>query len=155
METQHRVEIEADVPLALEAVADAAEMWGGDWERQGEGGRLTIPVSAGVRHGHVSGQISTRPQGRVSEVVLHVESVHYQLHWPSLAVLLFGAVGGLLIVVAPFFPPLFPLVPAGVILSLAAWFLVVARMKSRGSPEFLAFVGELVAAEQGPSSGNE
>lgn len=155
METQNRVEIEADASQVLAAVEEASELWGGEWERVGQGGRLTIPVAAGIRHGLISGQVSTHPRGRLSEIAFHIESVHYHLHRPSLVVLLIGAAGGMLIVVAPFFPPLFPLVPAGIVVSLAAWFLVTSRAKSRGSSEFLALVGKLAEAEPEPGSGSD
>lgn len=147
---EHRVELEGTPSRALEAVEEATELWGGDWQQSGTGGRLILPVSAGIRHGHVVGQVSTQRRGEASEIALQIERTHYELHWPSLVVLLIGAAGGILIVVAPFFPPLFPLVPAGILVSLAAWFLVVSRVRTRGSIEFLELVSELVAGVPPP-----
>ena len=79
-------------------------------------------------------------------MALATESSRYRLHFASFFVLLMGALGGLFLVVVPFFPALMPLIPAGILLSLAAWFLVVARVRTRGSVEFLELVRELVEA---------
>jgi hypothetical protein len=53
-----------------------------------------------------------------------------------------------LVVFAGFHPPLFELVPAGTFMSLAAWFLVVSKLKTRGSKEFFALVEELASPEE-------
>ncbi len=47
----------------------------------------------------------------------------------------------------PFFPDLFQLLPFAVVLSLAAWFLVVSRLRSSGPEEFLGDLADSLAAE--------
>jgi hypothetical protein len=145
---EHRVELEVTPAEALEAVEQASEIWGGEWQRQGAGGTLTLPVSAGLRHGHVHGQVSAEKSGARSALAFRIERIHYRLHVPAIVILLVGAFGGLLVVFAGFHPPLFELVPAGTILCLAAWFLVVSKLRTRGSAEFFALVAELAADEQ-------
>jgi hypothetical protein len=148
-EREHRVELEGTLPAeALEALEEASEIWGGEWERLGNGGKLTLPVSAGLRHGHVLGEVSAERRGRGSALAFRIEQIHYRLHVPAIVILLIGAAGGLLVVAAPFHPPLFALVPAGTILSLAAWFLVVSKLRTRGSAEFFALVAELASGER-------
>ncbi|MEE2775788.1 MAG: hypothetical protein VYE73_03375 [Acidobacteriota bacterium] len=148
-----QVELEGSLDEALEAVGEAADLWGGEWQRLGTGGQLILPVSAGIRHGHIAGQLSTKKRSGQVELELFPERTYYRVHLPSLMVLLFGAIGGLFIVVVPFFPALFPLVPAGILLSIAAWFLVVARLKTRGVSEFFELVRDLVETPPGPPEG--
>jgi hypothetical protein len=153
---EHRVELEATPAEALEAVEQASEIWGGEWRREGTGGTLTLPVSAGLRHGHVHGQVTTESRGARSALAFRIERIYYHVHVPAIVILLVGLFGGLLVVFAGFHPPLFELVPAGSFMSLAAWFLVVSKLRTRGSAEFLALVEELAgdddraAAESGP-----
>ena len=61
--------------------------------------------------------------------------------------ILFGAAGGLILTAWPFYPVLIPLTPVGVLLSLAAWFLVASRVKTRAEGEFFELVAELLAEE--------
>ena len=146
---EHRVDLEGTLPAeALEAVEEASQIWGGEWERLGNGGRLTLPVSAGLRHGHVKGEVSAERRGRGSALAFRIERIHYRLHVPAIVILTVGALGGLLVVFAGFHPPLFQLVPAGTIVSLAAWFLVVSKLRTRGSAEFFALVAELASGER-------
>ena len=145
---EHRVELDATPAEALAAVEQASEIWGGEWQRDGSGGMLTLPVSAGLRHGHVHGRVTTEPRGARSALAFHIERIYYQLHVPAIVILLVGLFGGLLVVFAGFHPPLFELVPAGSFMSLAAWFLVVSKLKTRGSAEFLKLVEELAGDER-------
>jgi hypothetical protein len=144
---EHRLELEVTSAEALEALEQASEIWGGEWRREGNGGTLTLPVSAGLRHGHVHGQVTTESRGARSAIAFRIERIYYRLHVPAIVILLVGLFGGLLVVFAGFHPPLFELVPAGTFMSLAAWFLVLSKLKTRGSAEFLALVEE-VAGDQ-------
>ena len=146
--SEHRLELEVTSAEALEALEQASEIWGGEWHREGNGGTLTLPVSAGLRHGHVHGQVTTESRGARSAIAFRIERIYYHLHVPAIVILLVGLFGGLLVVFAGFHPPLFELVPAGTFMSLAAWFLVVSKLKTRGSAEFLALVEQL-AGDQG------
>jgi hypothetical protein len=145
---EHRVELEVTPAEALDAVEQASEIWGGEWHREGTGGTLTLPVSAGLRHGHVHGRVSTERRGARSAIAFQIERIYYKLHVPAIVILLVGLFGGLLVVFAGFHPPLFELVPAGTFMSLAAWFLVVSKLRTRGSAEFLALVEELAGDDQ-------
>ena len=77
-------------------------------------------------------------------MIFHVQDSNHRLHVAGLAVLLFGAAGGLILVAWPFYPVLLPLTPVGAILSLAAWFLVASRVKTRTEGEFFDLVTELL-----------
>jgi hypothetical protein len=146
---EHRVELAETLPSeALEVLEQASQIWGGEWQRQGNGGTLTLPVSAGLRHGHVKGEVSAERSGRGSALAFRIERIQYRLHVPAIVILVVGAAGGLLVVFAGFHPPLFELVPAGTILSLAAWFLVVSKLRTRGSAEFFALVTELASSDR-------
>ena len=147
VEREHRVELEVTPAQALEALEQASEIWGGEWRREGTGGTLTLPVSAGLRHGHVHGQVSTESRGARSALAFRIERIYYRVHVPAIVILLVGLFGGLLVVFAGFHPPLFELVPAGTFMSLAAWFLVVSKLRTRGSAEFFALVEELAGDE--------
>jgi hypothetical protein len=147
---EHRLELEVSPAEALEAVEQASEIWGGEWRRDGTGGTLTLPVSAGLRHGHIHGQVTTESRGARSALAFRIERIYYHLHVPAIVILLVGLFGGLLVVFAGFHPPLFELVPAGTFMSLAAWFLVVSKLRTRGSTEFLKLVEELADGERAP-----
>jgi len=150
--SEHRLELDATPGEALEALEQASEIWGGEWHREGDGGTLTLPVSAGLRHGHVHGQIRAESKGARSALAFRIERIYYKLHVPAIVILLVGLFGGMLVVFAGFHPPLFELVPAGTFMSLAAWFLVVSKLRTRGSAEFLALVEELAGDERGADS---
>ena len=143
------MELAGNASQALETVREAADIWGGDWQPRGSGGRLTLPVSAGLRHGHVIGEVSAQDLGGSARLVFYVEKSHYQLHVASLAILLMGALGGLVLVLWPFYPVLLELTPVGVVLSLTAWFLVASKLKTRGPTEFLNLLTELQEGERG------
>ena len=56
---------------------------------------------------------------------------------------LFGAVGGILVVIWPLHPVLLSLAPIGALLAAAAWLLVVSRMRSYGPEDLLLRVAEI------------
>jgi hypothetical protein len=140
---EHRIELCGTRQEILEALDDAAEAWGAEWQPEGSGGALTIPVSAGLRLGHLKGEVSIREVAEAWQLSFTVEHSHYRLHMQAFVVLLLGALGGLSLVVAPFYPPLFGLAPVGIVLSLAAWFLVASKLRTRGPQDFLRLLEEL------------
>ena len=148
VQQKHRVTVRASARQALEATAEAAEIWGGDWQYNGTSGTLILPVSVGIRHGVLRGEVSARELGDDSEVIFRIEDSNHRLHTAGLAVLLFGAAGGLILVAWPFYPVLLPLTPVGAILSLAAWFLVASRVKTRAEGEFFDLVTELLQRDE-------
>ena len=62
----------------------------------------------------------------------------------------FAALGGLVTVLWPLVPALQPLLPAGLVFAVGAWFLIVTRLQNRGVEEFLELV-EVMAAGAGES----
>lgn len=153
---------------ALAAIEHAAEDWAAGWEAGASGGRLELPVSAGLRHGRMSARVEVtrataaplddeRPGEPRSEIALHPERAEYRLWTPAVVVLLVAVAGALLTVLWPFFPKLLPVAPIGAILGLSAWFLIITRLQNRGPEEFLALVaahagGLLDEAEAPPGS---
>jgi len=140
-----RVEVEAGVDRALAAVGEAAEAWGADWQRDGRGGALLLPVTAGIRRGWVRGPLTATPAGRSTRLALAVEESRYHLHTAAVVILLLSAAGAVLTVVWPFVPALLPIAPLGAILALGGWFLVVSRLQNAGPEEFLEAVAESVS----------
>jgi hypothetical protein len=138
--TDHSRECAADPAATLAAVARVADEWGGEFERQGGGGRLLLPVVAGLRRGWVRGRLAATPAGEGTRLALAVEEAAYHLHSASVAVLLLALAGSLVTVLWPLFPRLLEVAPLGAALALAAWLLVIARLKNSGPEEFLAQV---------------
>lgn len=150
--------------LVLKAVERAAEDWGAGWQAGIAGGRLELPISAGLRHGRMSARLDLEgglagegvgEDGPRTRVVLRPERAEYHLWTPAVVMLVVAVAGALLTVVWPFFPKLLPLAPFGAILGLSAWLLIITRLQNRGPEEFLALVaghaGELL--EGGPGEG--
>lgn len=138
----HRLEIEARADELLDEIEEAAEIWQADWHRHGTGGSLALPVDVGLKQGLLTGEITTTQKGDRVEVVYSVTDEQYRVRTPAAVVLLFGAAGGLLLVLVPLFPQLFKLVPAALLFSVAAWFLVASQIRTRGPQEFLALLEE-------------
>ena len=145
------VRVAAEPAAALAAVGRAAEEWGAAWEAGIAGGRLELPVSAGLRHGRLTGRVEVSSalgadRGPGAEVAFHPERSEWHLWLPAVAVLAVAAAGALLTVVWPFFPELLPVAPFGAIAALGGWFLVVTRLQNRGAEEFLELVRHQAAA---------
>lgn len=143
---EHSVELPLGTDEALAELARAAEAWGAEWRRKGSEGRLVLPVTAGLRHGRLSGRISTESVGDDSgtRLRLQVENSRYHLHWQAVVILLFGALGAVSFTLWPFYPPLLELAPMALVLAFAAWFLVASRLRTAGVQEFF----ELLAREE-------
>ena len=146
------LELELDCPQkqALVALEAAAEAWGADWVATASGGKLEIPVTAGVRHGFVDAQATVTGAGRRATVRLDIQKEDYRLHGSSVAVLVMGAAGGLGMMLLPFFPQLFDFLPFAGISMLLAWFVVVARVRHRSPGDFLETVRDAVSEEWQP-----
>ncbi len=140
---EHSVEIPHEPREVLAAAARAADLWGAGWERAIDGGRLELPVTAGVRRGVVAGRVKVEPAGAGSRITFAVDESRYHLNRPAVAVLAFGALGGIGTTLWPFYPKLLSFAPLAVVLALAAWLLVVARLRTSGPEDFLALVAEM------------
>lgn len=137
--------LEAPAARAIEAVDQVAELWGAEFEKRGTGGHLETPVAAGLRRGIVEAEVETRSAGSTTHLTLRTTKESYQLQGRELVVLLMGAAGGLFMVVVPFAPHLFDLLPMAGILLLLAWFLVASRVRHRNLRDFLHEVRDELA----------
>lgn len=149
-EVSYSVRVAADAPAALVAVGRAAEEWGAAWEVGSSGGRLELPVSAGLRHGRLSGRVAVSAAGGgETEVSFRPERSEWHLWAAAVVILAIAAVGGVLTVIWPFYPELLAAAPFGAVLALSAWFLVITRLHNRGAEEFLELVAACAAAPEG------
>lgn len=150
LEGRRTVTVAGATATALASVGRAAEDWGAGWEAGVAGGRLELPVAAGLRHGRVHGRIDVASgRGGETEVAFHPERSEYWVWTPAVVVLLVAVAGAATTVLWPFYPQLLPVAPFGALLALGAWFLVVTRLQNRGVEEFL----ELVAVHAADAAG--
>lgn len=137
---EHEIDLVRPPEEALAAVGRAAEAWGAEFEREGRGGRLRLPVVSGLRRGLMSGPVKVEEGPEGSRVVFQPEeSIHY-VQTASVIILLLAGVGAVLTALWPFFPKLLPLAPFGAVMALGGWFLVISRLRSSGPQEFLSMV---------------
>ena len=155
---QHAVELAERPPAVLEHLEQAAETWGGGFELAdtpaGEGastvvGRLGLPVMAGLRRGWVIGAVELTPEGEGTRLVFRVEESAYRVERGSVAMLVLAAAGAVALLVAPFFPALWRLAPLAVLMALASWFFIVARLRNSGPDEFFGMLAEELAGDAG------
>ncbi len=152
MDGRHTVELETPPGAALTALAEAVEDWGGLWQPSIGGGRLELPVVAGLRRGQLSGHAAVEPHGKGSRVALTVETSRWSLHKPAVAILAVGAAGGLVGLLWPFFPALAHLAPLAAFFAFIAWFLVVSRLRTSGPRELLEGLAERSREEAVPTA---
>jgi hypothetical protein len=152
-------EYELQVPLeaakATAAISRAAEEWGAAWQSEAEGGKLVLPVVQGLKRGALKARISLTEEDGGVRLHLHEEESRLQLNRPAFVILIFGAAGGVVAMLWPFFENLLPLAPAGVVLALAAWLLVTSRLRSSGPQDFLDLVERMAGEERAPASLDE
>lgn len=138
----------------LAATGAAADLWGASWQPEDRGGRLVLPVVQGLRRGVLEVRVTIEPNVSGASLSLRVESSRVRLNRAAVMVLLLGAVGGGVVALWPLFPALLPVAPAGAVLALVAWLLVVSRLRSKGVEDFLSLVVELSEGRQTGASGN-
>ena len=143
MTASYRAEIAVSGDRARAAVSAAAETWGAELEPDAWGGRLVLPVNAGLRQGVLTGTLEVRASGPGSEVEIRIDESEYHLHWQATGIIVVGAVGCLVLLAWPLFPALLAFAPLGIVMALAAWFLIASRLRSNGPLEFLALVEEI------------
>lgn len=149
LEARHVATVAATPAEALRAVGQAAEDWGAEWHAGTSGGHLELPVSAGLRYGRLSGEISVARSGAAgAEVVFRPERADYRLWTRAVVVLALSGLGALVTVVWPFYPRLLGLAPVGALLGLSAWFLIVSQLRNEGADEFLGHVAALAGAPE-------
>ena len=134
---EHSLELPDDPVTSLNLVAMAADDWGGMWQAEGRGGgRLGLPVIAGVRRGWVAGRLTVEPAGDGSRLTYRVDKSEYRVETSAALILLVASLGAIVTVIAPLFPALLRLLPISIVLCLMAWFFVVARLRNTGPEEF-------------------
>ncbi|MDX1997647.1 MAG: hypothetical protein SF066_07985 [Thermoanaerobaculia bacterium] len=144
--------LEASPDEALRAVARAAEAWGADFEAQGAGGRLELPVNAGLRHGRLAGTVRAVALGEAAtELGFTVEREEFKLPRVLVGLLLCGALGAVTALGWPFVPGLGKLAPMGALIALAVWFLVLAKARYVGVEVFFDRVEDEIAAQESPN----
>lgn len=144
------IRLDAPTERVLEALGEVARIWGAEFERLGTGGHLEAPVAAGLRRGIVEAEVETRSAGKTTHLTLRTTRETYLLQTRELVVLLMGAAGGLFMVVVPFAPQLFDLLPMAGILLLLAWFLVASRARHRNLRDFLHEVRDELLHQDAP-----
>jgi len=143
---EHSVVVPQAPAAALRAVGTAAAEWGAEFEPGGEGGKLHLPVVAGLRRGLLSGPVAVEPAGAGSRVVFRPATRDYYLETSVIALLAVAGAGAVLTVIWPLFPQLLPGAPLGAVLAVAGWLLVAPRLRGKGPEEFLARVAGHAAA---------
>ena len=143
---EHATDLQLSPEEALSALQRTAEDWGAQFEPHGAGGRLHLPVVAGIRRGLVSGPVEIKPAAGGSRLVFRPESSVYYVQTAAVMILLVAIAGAGLVLLWPFFPGLIAVAPFGAILALGGWFLVVSRLRTSGPDDFL----EAVAGPHSP-----
>ncbi len=128
---------------ALEHLAQAAEDWGATWHREGLGGRLDLPIAAGLRHGWLRIGVTAVALGKQrTQLAFALQEETLALHRPAVAVLSLAAIGALVVSLWPFFPGILPIAPIAAVLAVVGWLAVGSRLQHRGLREFLELVRE-------------
>ena len=146
---QHEIDLAGPPEAALAAVGRAAEAWGAELERQGLGGRLRLPIVAGLLAGPLS--VEETPKG--SRVVFQPDESAQAVQMAPLLLLLLAGAGGVLTILWPFYPRLLPLSSFGAVVALGGWFLVISRLRTSGPQEFLAMVAAEAEGTTGAAGG--
>ena len=141
--SRYQLRVAAGREETRRAVEQAAEAWGGTYRP--ESGEIYLPLLAGLRTGAMAGRVSLAGDSTGTHVTLEEESRDYQLNRSAVAALVLALAGALATFLWPFFPELTPLAGAGLIVSLAAWFLVISRLSTNGPEDFLATVADFAA----------
>lgn len=148
MEQDLRQQVRATPDETLAALGEAAEEWNAAWEAAAGGGRLHLPVLAGIRRGRVLARVEVRAAAGGSEIRLQVEHAEYEINRPALLFLVLGALGGLITVLWPLYPEqMIDFLPLAVVLLLGAWLLVASRVRTASAHDFLDTVAELAEGE--------
>jgi hypothetical protein len=146
---EHQAELRGSPSHVLRLLERSAEEWGGAWQAgdennddprsvNGRVGRLGLPVAAGLRRGWLAGPVVLeRLDGDRTRLRFRVESGEYFVDRGAVAILVVAGAGAVSTVLAPLIPRLWPFVPIGMVLGIAAWLMVIARLRNSGPEEFL------------------
>jgi hypothetical protein len=140
MAVEHAIGMDVPPAEALAVLRRTAEDLGAEFQADGMGGKLHLPVLAGLRRGLVSGDVEILPAEGGSRLIFRPETAVYHVQTQAVMILLFATAGGLLTVFWPFFPGLLQVAPFGALIALGGWFLVISRLRTSGPDEFLKAV---------------
>lgn len=144
----HAIELAHPPEAARAALERAAGLWGAELEPRGaDRFHLRLAAAAGLRRGWETGEVAIEPAATGALVSFRPEASEYRLQTAPVGILVLAALGGIAAVLWPFVPALTPLAPIGVVLGLAAWFLVLSRLHTSGPAEFLETVAEAAAGK--------
>jgi hypothetical protein len=153
---EHAIDLALPPERALSALRRTAEDWGAELQTHGDsGGRLHLPVVAGIRRGVVAGPVEVHPAEGGSRVAFRPEESIYSVQMAAVTILVLATAGALLTVLWPFYPQLIGVAPFGALIALGGWFLVVSRLRSSGPDEFLDAVAANAAMAAGPADPEE
>lgn len=138
--TEHTIDLDVSPGTALAAVGQTAEDWGAEFVREGEGGRLHLPVIAGLRRGSMTGPVTVETSAEGSRVVFRPDETVYHVQTQAVVILVISLAGALMTVLWPFDARLLALAPFGALLAFGGWFLVISRLRNSGPEEFLQAV---------------
>ena len=141
--SSHQRHMPGSPSSVLEAVGEAAEMWGAAWRPEGHGGRLGLPVVQGLRHGIIEGTLSIAPENAGASLCFEVETTSFEINKSALAILLLGGIGGLTVALWPLSPTILQLAPIGAVLALVAWLMVVSKLRNSSAEDFFDLVAGL------------
>lgn len=152
---EHRLELPTDPRATLALLERTAESWDAAWQPRGvRSGRLGLPVIAGVRRGWVAGEVEVEAIPDGSRLEYRIDASEYRVDKVTAVILSIAAVGAIITVVGPLFPGLVRLMPAGVMVALAAWLFIVGRLRNSGPEEFFADLRAESEAGAEPGEGN-
>lgn len=114
---------------------EQAERWGGNFDAKT--GRLELPLQAGLRSGGLVAEVEALVSRDGSKLRIKIQEEHYLLDRSATFLLTIAAVGAIATLVLPFFPRFWLLLPPALVLAIAAWLFIVARLKSRNLDDFL------------------
>jgi hypothetical protein len=151
-EAEHAIEL-PDPPVVVRAhLAEVADAWGAELTPTEAGGELRLPVVNGLHRGFCAGPLVVVATDEGSRVVFTQAERILVVNRPAAGFLALALAGATLTVLWPFFPKLLPAAPAGAILALAGWFLVVSRLRNSGPREFLETLAVVGAEKRAKST---
>lgn len=141
--------------VALARLEEEVQVWGGAVDRDRY--RLELPSQHGLRRGIAVATYAVERLGADGCRITITPAIGpLPLHWPSLLALLSGALGGLSIVLWPFFPRLASAMPLAFLVTFGAWFIVSSRIGYVGFHELAdALEGPDDVPEQASEKGRE
>lgn len=148
-EAAHAVEIGRAPLWVFHQLERLAEKWGGEFDAKK--GRLELPVLAGLRHGRLVAEVEALAKKGGSKVRLRVFESHWEVDRGSTFSLVLAAIAALAALILPFFPRFWILLPPALVIAVAAWLFIVARLRTSSLEDFLDELRELAESPEPPA----